>query len=82
MKKPLISGRRVYTLKGVGRQLLPDHLKRTKLLPIRCNQVELDALREASRKHGVPISEMVREGLKSYLQKLERKGESQKGGQP
>jgi len=72
----------VYTIMEVGRPFLPQHLKKEKMLPVRFSASELKELRQRSKRFGVPLAKMVREGIKLYLRKLEQQGESKrKGGQ-
>jgi len=52
------------------------------MLPVRFSASELKGLKQRSKRFGVPLAEMVREGIKLYLLKLEQQGESKtKGGQ-
>ncbi len=72
----------VYTLMEVGRPFLPQHLRKEKMLPVRFSASELKELKQRSKRFGVPLAEMVREGIKLYLLRLEQQGESKtKGGQ-
>ncbi len=45
------------------------------MIPIRVSQEDSEWLEEASKKFGVPISHLMREGARSYVKRLERKGE-------
>ncbi|HEY2932335.1 MAG TPA: ribbon-helix-helix domain-containing protein [Acidobacteriota bacterium] len=61
-----------------GKPPLPDHIRRGKTFPIRLKDEELQNLKAASRRFGMPASDLVRRGLELYLAKLERQGESKR----
>ena len=58
-------------INAVGRPFLPENLRKNKNLLVRFTQSELDDLRKISKKHGIPISRMIREGLGMFHKNLE-----------
>lgn len=57
----------------------PEHLKKTKMIPIRMTQDEFELLSKASQRFGRPISVLLREGARMYVAELEQKDEPAKG---
>jgi hypothetical protein len=52
----------------------PDQV-RARMIPIRVSNEEWESLHAASRRCGVPISRLMREGAVLYAKRLERKDE-------
>jgi len=65
----------VYTNTGcMGRPPKPDHLRRSKLFPLRLTPGEFARYERAARKLGVTVAEMLREGADLYIQKRGKDG--------
>jgi len=52
----------------------PKRRRREKMLPVRLHQEFFDWLQEAAEKHGISISDLLRDGARMYVESLEQKG--------
>jgi hypothetical protein len=69
MRNQWTSNDNVYTItRDMARPLKPEHLRRSKILPIRLTAPELKSLEAASRKMGVTVAEIMREGAALYIE--------------
>lgn len=65
----------VYTVtRGMGRPPKPEHLRRSKLFPLRLRPGEFARYARAARKLGVTVAEILREGADLYIQTRGRTG--------
>jgi len=53
----------------------PAHQVRARMIPIRVSEEDTLWLTSASKRFGVPISTLMREGARLYIRQLERKSE-------
>ena len=69
----------VYTnTRCMGRRPKPEHLRRSKLFPLRLTPGEFARYERAARKLGVTVAEMFREGAALYIQARGRDGSPKK----
>jgi hypothetical protein len=69
----------VYTdTQCMGRPPKPDHLRRSKLFPLRLLPGEYARYERAARRLGVTVAEMFRQGADLYIQTRGRDGSSNK----
>jgi hypothetical protein len=69
----------VYThIRCMGRPPKPDHLRRSKLFPLRLTPVEIARYERAARKLGVTVAEVLREGADLYIQMRSKGGSPKK----
>jgi hypothetical protein len=69
----------VYTnTECMGRPPKPEHLRRSKLFPLRFTPGEFARYQRAARKLGVKVAEMLREGADLYIQTRGRDGSPKK----
>ena len=69
----------VYTNRQcMGRPPKPEHLRRSKLFPLRLTPGEFARYERAARKLGVTVAEMLREGAALYIQKRGKDGSPKK----
>jgi len=69
----------VYTItRCMARPLKPEHLRRSKLFPLRLTPGEFARYERAARKLGVTVAEMLREGAEIYIQTRGRDGSPKK----
>ena len=61
-----------------GRPPKPEHLRRSRMVPVRLTQSELEHLKRLAESAGVSVSDLMREGARFYGEKLKGKGESRK----
>jgi len=62
----------------MARPLKPEHLRRSKLFPLRLTPGEFARYERAARKLGVTVAEMLREGAEIYIQTRGRDGSPKK----
>jgi hypothetical protein len=76
LDKPCVS---VYTnTQCMGRPSKPEHLRRSKLFPLRLTPREFARYEQAARAHGVTVAAMLREGATLYIQTRGRDGSPKK----
>jgi hypothetical protein len=76
LDKPCFS---VYTnTRCMGRPPKPEHLRRSKLFPLRLTPAEFAHYERAARRLGVTVAEMFREGAGLYIQKRGKDGSPKK----
>ena len=69
----------VYThTKCMGRPPKPEHLRRSKLFPLRLTPGEIARYERAARKFGVTVAEILRVGADSYIQARGKDGSPKK----
>jgi hypothetical protein len=72
-------GYSVYTnTRCMGRPPKPEHLRRSKLFPLRLTPGEIARYERAARKLGVTVAEMLRQGADLYIQTRGRDGSPKK----
>jgi hypothetical protein len=67
----------IYRYFGMGQPPKPEHLKRSKLFPLRLTPGEITYLKRASRKLGESVAAILRKGAVLYIQ-MRGKGGSQR----
>lgn len=74
-KKQLTNSLSVYTRKrAMGRPPKPEHLRRSKLFPLRLKPGEMAELEEASRRLREPVAEILRKGATLYIRQRGKGG--------
>ncbi len=74
-RKDLTASLSVYTRTlGMGRPPKPEHLRRSKLFPLRLTPSEMAALELASRRLGQTVAEIFRQGAALYIQEKGKGG--------
>lgn len=69
----------VYTnTQCMARPLKPEHLRRSKLFPLRLTPGEIARYKRAARKLGVTVAEILREGADLYIETRGRDGSPKK----
>lgn len=69
----------VYTnIPCMGRPPKPEHLRRSKLFPLRLTPGEFARFERAARRLGVTVAEMLREGADLYIKSRGRDGSPKK----
>ena len=69
----------VYTnTQCMGRPPKPEHLRRSKLFPLRLTPGEFARYEQAARKLGLTVAEMLREGATLYIQTRGKDGSPKK----
>ncbi len=69
----------VYTnIRCMGRPPKPDHLRRSKLFPLRLTPGEIGRYERAARRLGVTVAHLLREGADLYIQTGGRDGSPKK----
>lgn len=69
----------VYTnIRCMGRPPKPEHLRRSKLFPLRLTPGEIGRYERAARKLGVTVAQLLREGADLYIQTRGRDGSPKK----
>jgi hypothetical protein len=58
----------------MGRPPLPDHIRRTKMLPIRLSVAELAQLERGAGELGITVADLLRKGAALYLRKKSKDG--------
>jgi hypothetical protein len=53
----------------MGRALMPDYLKRSKMLPLRLTQDEWKFILKASRDLGISVSDIFRQGARLFIER-------------
>ncbi len=82
-KKGLTRGLSVYTNKqrmAIGRPPKPEHLRRSKLFPLRLTPGEWTELDQAARKLGETVAAILRNGARLYIRRRGKGGSQRKGG--
>ncbi len=74
----LISFISVYTISLMARPPKPEHLRRSKMLPIRFTVAEYQALKSGAKRLDVTVSEVLREGAVLFLKTKGKDGSRQK----
>lgn len=72
----------VYTNKpvmAIGRPLKPEHLRRSKLFPLRLTPSEMAEFEKASRSLGEPVAAILRKGARLYIHRRGKGGSQTKG---
>ena len=65
----------VYTLtRDMARPSMPEHLRRSKMLPLRLTPSEWVTVEEASRRLGVSVADIFRDGAMLYIQRKGKDG--------
>jgi hypothetical protein len=80
-KKHLTPSLSVYTSglrMGIGRPPKPEHLRRSKLFPLRLTPGEAAELESAARKLGEPVAAILRKGASLYIRQRGKGGSSQR----
>jgi hypothetical protein len=81
-KKGLTRSLSVYTNKrrmAIGRPPKPEHLRRSKLFPLRLTPGEMEEFEKASRSLGEPVSAILRNGGRLYVRRRGKGGSQPKG---
>jgi hypothetical protein len=72
----------VYTNKpvmAIGRPPKPEHLRRSKLFPLRLTPSEMADFDKASRSLGEPVAAILRKGARLYIHRRGKGGSQTKG---
>jgi hypothetical protein len=81
-RKNLTRGLCVYTnapAMVIGRPLKPEHLRRSKLFPLRLTPSEMATLEHASRELKEPVAAILRKGAELYIRRKGKDGSRTKG---
>lgn len=63
---------------GIGRPPKPEHLRRSKLFPLRLTPDEIARYEAESRKRGEPVAEILRKGAELYIRRRGKGGSNRK----
>ena len=63
---------------GIGRPPKPEHLRRSKLFPLRLTPDEWAELDQAARKLGEPVAALLRKGAALYIRQRGKGGSSKR----
>lgn len=63
---------------GIGRPPKPEHLRRSKLFPLRLTPSEIEEFQKASRELGEPVAAILRKGAALYIHKRGKGGSSKR----
>ena len=78
-RKSLKSSVSVYTITlDMGRPPKPQHLRRSKLFPLRLLPGEMEELEAASRQLGEPVAKILRKGGRLYIRQRGKGGSRKK----
>ena len=58
----------------IGRPPKPEHLRRSRMLPIRLTASELEQFEAAARRLGVSVADMMREGARLFIEQRGKDG--------
>jgi hypothetical protein len=81
-RKGLTGNLCVYTIShrmAIGRPPKPEHLRRSKLFPLRLTPDEWTELDQAARKLGEPVAALLRKGALLYIHRRGKGGSRTKG---
>ncbi len=59
----------------------PEHERKAKMVPIRMTADYFEWLQRASGRHGISMSDLMREGARVFIEQLEQKGGPGKEGE-